>query len=47
MKLIEIAYMRKMRLSPLFIKKIYVLASLELERYKSQLSDSQINSDDL
>ena len=45
--LIEIACdMRKMRLNPLFIKKIYVLAALELERYKSQLSDSQINSDD-
>ena len=45
--LIEIACdMRRMRLNPLFIKKIYVLAALELERYKSQLSDSQINSDD-
>jgi WD repeat-containing protein 35 len=45
--LIEIACdMRKIRLSPLIIKKIYVLAALELERYKSLISDSQINSED-
>jgi WD repeat-containing protein 35 len=45
--LIEIANdMRKIRLGPLIIKKIYVLAALELERYKSQISDSQINTDD-
>jgi WD repeat-containing protein 35 len=45
--LIEIACdMRRMRLGPLFIKKIYVLAALELERYKSLISDSQVNNDD-
>ena len=45
--LIEIAKdMRKIRLSPLIIKKIYVLAALELERYKSQISDSQVNSEE-
>ena len=38
--------MRKIRLSPLIIKKIYVLAALELERYKSQISDSQVNSEE-
>ena len=38
--------MRQIRQSPLLIKKIYVLAALELERYKSQISDSQINNDD-
>ena len=45
--LIEIACdMRKIRLGPLIIKKIYVLAALELERYKSSISDSQVNTDD-
>jgi WD repeat-containing protein 35 len=37
--------MRKIRLSPLIIKKIYVLAALELERYKALISDSQISDD--
>ena len=37
--------MRKIRLSPLIIKKIYVLAALELERYKLLISDSQIGDD--
>ena len=45
--LIEIARdMRKIRLGPLLIKKIYVLAALELERYKSLISDSQMNNED-
>ena len=45
--LLEIANdMRKIRLNPLIIKKIYVLAALELERYKSQISDSQVNSEE-
>ena len=45
--LIEIAGdMRRIRLGPLLIKKIYVLAALELEKYKSLISDSQINNDD-
>ena len=36
--LCEIAQdMRRLNLSPLIIKKIYVLAALELERYKSQI----------
>ena len=39
--------MRKIHLSPLLIKKIYVLAALELEVYKSQICDSQINSEDV
>ena len=37
--------MRRIRLSPLLIKKIYVLAALELERYKALISDSQISDD--
>ena len=46
--LVEIAVdMRNIRLSPLIIKKIYVLAALELEVYKSQITDSQINSEDV
>ena len=41
----EIAYdMRKLRANPLIIKKIYVLAALELENYKKRISDSQINN---
>ena len=31
--------MRRARLSPLIIKKIYVLAALELERYKAQINE--------
>ena len=38
--------MRKIRASPLIIKKIYVLAALELEKYKSRITDSQINNED-
>ena len=38
--------MRRIRASPLIIKKIYVLAALELEKYKSRITDSQINNDD-
>ena len=38
--------MRKIRQNPLLIKKIYVLAALELEIYKSQITDSQINDDE-
>ena len=38
--------MRKIRASPLIIKKIYVLAALELEKYKSRISDSQINNEE-
>ena len=37
--------MRRIRLSPLLIKKIYVLAALELERYKALISDSQISDE--
>ena len=45
--LIEIACdMRKLRASPLIIKKIYVLAALELENYKNRISDSQMNNDE-
>ena len=45
--LIEIANdMWKIRASPLVIKKIYVLAALELENYKSRISDSQVNNDE-
>ena len=45
--LIEMACdMKKIRISPLVIKKIYVLASLELEKYKLNINDSQINNDD-
>ena len=45
--LIEIACdMKKIKISPLIIKKIYVLASLELEKYKLYINDSQINNDD-
>lgn len=43
----EIAYdMRKLRANPLIIKKIYVLAALELENYKKRISDSQINNEE-
>ena len=45
--LIEIACdMWKLKAPPLIIKKIYVLAALELENYKSRISDSQINNED-
>ena len=45
--LIEIACdMRKLRAKPLIIKKIYVLAALELENYKNRISDSQMNNDE-
>ena len=45
--LVEIAEdMWKIRASPLIIKKIYVLAALELENYKSRISDSQINEEE-
>ena len=45
--LIEIACdMWKIRASPLIIKKIYVLAALELENYKSRITDSQINNEE-
>ena len=45
--LIEIACdMRKLRASPLIIKKIYVLAALELENYKNRISDNQINNEE-
>ena len=44
---IEIACdMRRLRASPLIIKKIYVLAALELENYKSRISDSQVNNEE-
>ena len=36
--------MKKMNLSPIIIKKIYVLAALELERYKAQIN-AQINEE--
>jgi len=36
--------MKKANLSPLIIKKIYVLAALELERYKAQINE-QINEE--
>ena len=36
--------MKKMHLSPILIKKIYVLAALELERYKAQINE-QINEE--
>ena len=36
--------MKKMNLSPILIKKIYVLAALELERYKAQINE-QINEE--
>jgi WD repeat-containing protein 35 len=38
--------MRKRQLKPLFIKKIYILAAIELEQYKSKISDSQMNVDE-
>ena len=42
--LLEIACdMRKIPLNPLIIKKIYVFVALEIERYKSLISDSQVN----
>ena len=45
--LIEIACdMWKLRAKPLIIKKIYVLAALELENYKNRISDSQIDNDE-
>ena len=45
--LIEIACdMRRLRASPLIIKKIYVLAALELENYKNRISDNQINNEE-
>ena len=31
--------MKKANLSPILIKKIYVLAALELERYKAQINE--------
>ena len=41
--LIEVAIdMQKIKLSPLIIKKIYVLSALELERYKAQINDQII-----
>ena len=43
--LIDVAVdMQKIKLSPLIIKKIYVLAALELERYKAQINE-QINEE--
>ena len=45
--LIEIACdMWKLRAKPLIIKKIYVLAALELENYKNSISDSQIDNEE-
>ena len=45
--LCEIAQdMRKLNLSPLLIKKIYVLAALELERYKAEINQ-QIDEENL
>ena len=45
--LIEVAEdMQKIKLSPLIIKKIYVLAALELERYKAQINE-QIHEESL
>ena len=38
--------MKKANLSPIIIKKIYVLAALELERYKAQINE-QINGEKL